>query len=528
MAGDEELVLRIRDAIKRVEPGLRRLMAEHVRLTVENGVPVVGTELAAVVCVPVADVDRRLARARRATHEAITRALIAEGSRAEDAESYGRWALGPGLLELSERDGPRRAAALALLKRRAGVIQRAGAVTEFARRNPRVVRRSANAAAGVIGLLVVGAVLVLAPHADRREQGVLAAPPGEAAEPIAGKPVLPEVPTAAVAPTGEPAPGMPYLADDPPRGVVAPIVPPAPTAAAPPPEAPAPPPARKWGYARVDNEYGQPLGAERPMAGDGVWGTWQKDAGQAGRKVTLTHLAAGEYRVRLPGVAAEDGVAHVTVNHWAAGAAVSCGVRETTPDGDDQLITVTCRSETAPADVGFDIFFAQGSAGDVRPDATAVRHAGPGRYLVPPMTGYAQVTPYGDGHTRCQVVSTVEIACHAIETGAAADSDWRLGSVRDLSFLQNGTSKQLAAGVYAVGFRGVARGDVLQVTTLGSRPGYCRGVDLISAGFGGTLATVFCVDSAGKPADLRFGVAIVRRPVRTESGFGAIYIQPGS
>ncbi|MFD8499760.1 hypothetical protein [Amycolatopsis sp. NPDC059657] len=525
MAGDDVLVHRIRDAIKGIEPGLRRLMAEHVRLTVENGVPVVGTELAVAICVPVADVDRRLARARKATQDGIVASLA--GFSAEAAHGYARWALGPGLLELAERDEPRRAEALALLKRRVGVIQRAGAVTEFARRNPKAIRRSANAAAGVIGLLVVGGVLVLAPHTVRQGQGALAAPPGEAAAPIAGHPVLPDVPSATAAPADEPAPGMPYLADDPPGGV-APIVPPAPTAAASPPEAPAPPPARKWGYARVDNEYSQPLQVERPMAGDGVWGTWQKDTAQAGRKATVTHLAAGEYRVRLPGVGAEDGVAHVTVNHWAPGTAVSCGVRDTAPDGDDQLITVTCRSEAAPVDVRFDIFFAQGSPGDVRSDAAVVRHAGPGRYLVPPMTGYAQVTPYGDGHTRCQVVSTVEIACHAIETGAAADSDWRLGSVRDLSFLQNGTSKQLAAGVYVVGFRGVTRGDVLQVTTLGSQPGYCRGVDLISAGFGGTLATVFCVDSAGKPADLRFGVAIVRRPMKTESGFGAIYIRPGS
>ncbi|WP_370947168.1 hypothetical protein AB5J62_06325 [Amycolatopsis sp. cg5] len=522
MAGDEELVHRIRDAIKGIEPGLRRLMAEHVRLTVENGVPVVGTELAVAVCVPVADVDRRLTRARKATHEAIAKAVGGP-----EAEAYAGWALGPGLLELAERDESRRAAALALLKRRVGVLQRAGAVTEFARRNPRTVRRSANAAAGLIGVLVVGGVLVLAPHTVRQGQGALAAPPGEAAAPIAGHPVLPDVPSAPAASTGEPAPAMPYLADDPPGGV-APIVPPAPTAAASPPEAPAPPPARKWGYARVDNEYSQPLQVERPMAGDGVWGTWRKDADQAGRKATVTHLAAGEYRVRLPGVGADDGVAHVTVNHWAAGAVVSCGVRETAPDGDDQLITVICRSATAPVDVRFDIFFAQGSAGDVRSDAPAVRHPGPGRYLVPPMTGYAQVTPYGDGHTRCQVVSTTEIACHAIETGAPADSDWRLGSVRDLSFLQHGTAKRLAPGVHVIGFLGVRGGDVLQVTTLGSQPGYCRGVDLISAGPVGTAATVFCVDSAGKPADLRFGVAIVRRPVRTESGFGAIYIQPGS
>lgn len=526
MTGDDKLVHRIRDAIRNIGPGLQRLMAEHVRLTVEQGVPVVGTELAAALCVPVADVDQRLARARKATHEAIVALMVASGSRAEEAAEYARWALGPGLLELAERDENRRAAALTPLIHRVGLIQRAGAVAQFTRRNPRAVRRAANAAAAVVGLLAVGGVLILAPNTVRPGEGALAAPPGEIAVPIAHDPVLPPGPAAVPAQAGEPTPVLPFLADDTPGDAVAPIAPPPPTSAAPPPETPKPPPARKWGYARVDDEYSSPLLVERAMAGEGVWGTWQKDTEQAGRKATVTHLAAGEYRVRLPGVGAADGNAHVTVNHWAADTAVSCGVRETKPDAGDQLITVSCYGPAAPADVRFDIFFAQGSAGDVRSDSSAVRRTGTGRYLVPPMTGYPQVTPYGDGRTRCQVVSTVEIACHAIGTGAAADSEWRLGSVRDLSFLRSGTLREQSTGVYLVGFRGVARGDVLQVTTLGSRPGYCRGVDLTSTLVTGTRATVFCVDSAGKPADLQFGVVVVRRPVKSDSGFGAVYIRP--
>jgi DNA-directed RNA polymerase specialized sigma24 family protein len=183
-----------------------------------------------------------------------------------------------------------------------------------------------------------------------------------------------------------------------------------------------------------------------------------------------------------------------------------------------------------------------------------------GRYLVSVLgekftdSGYLQVTPYGDVPARCRnedVLSTgvgvlLVVGCHADAPGAPpVDTGWQLTYVQgaplthdptvpgayaqvtgvapgltvetDHSYNSaNGymTVQRMATGWYRVGFRGVGRrGDALLVSTIGPEPGHCHGYQLISYQQpGDTWAWVACTDAAGKPADRRFGVAVIRPP----------------
>jgi hypothetical protein len=169
-------------------------------------------------------------------------------------------------------------------------------------------------------------------------------------------------------------------------------------------------------------------------------------------------------------------------------------------------------------------------------------------------TGYLQITPYGDSPARCQhtaVIATtrglrIRVECHAVGSAAQPlDTGWLLtyaqgaplaadagmpgayvqtagalpGLHVDVARSYNSTGgattvQRLDTGYYRVGFKGVGTpGDTVQVGANGPTPGSCqeRFRDP-SAPPGEVWVDVYCVDTAGRFADLPFGVAVVRGP----------------
>ncbi|MBB4908748.1 RNA polymerase sigma factor [Actinophytocola algeriensis] len=155
LLGKRELWQTLGRAVASLKPTMRDLMREHLRLSVEQGRPVVGRALGAAVGLPGDRVDRQLNRAREATREAIvalvvvragrddctqladpvpgvsselnpdrTRTVLAHAAgcprcapRAESAGRYSRWAVGPALYGLAEDEEERRRAIAAIVTR---------------------------------------------------------------------------------------------------------------------------------------------------------------------------------------------------------------------------------------------------------------------------------------------------------------------------------------------------------------------------------------------------------------------------
>ncbi|GLW94923.1 hypothetical protein [Actinokineospora globicatena] len=154
LLGKRQLSATVDDAIAVLPDGLARVMREHVRLSRAAHQLVVGTELAAALEMPVADLNRQLGRARERTEETIVAVVLARGSRdrcpglaaivgeqpaldsvraravtkhangcqvcgkrASEVDAYSKWALGPGLIGLAEDDEERRRALVALFGR---------------------------------------------------------------------------------------------------------------------------------------------------------------------------------------------------------------------------------------------------------------------------------------------------------------------------------------------------------------------------------------------------------------------------
>ncbi|GAB1511203.1 sigma factor [Actinophytocola sp. KF-1] len=150
LLGKRELWQTVGVAVASLTPGMRDLMRAHLRLSVEQGKPVVGRALGAAVGLPGDRVDRQLNRAREATRKAIvawvvvqdacprlaaaapgdgldparTRTVLAHAAdcprcapRAENAGTYSRWALGPALYGLADDEEERRRAIAAMVTR---------------------------------------------------------------------------------------------------------------------------------------------------------------------------------------------------------------------------------------------------------------------------------------------------------------------------------------------------------------------------------------------------------------------------
>ncbi|MDH2424960.1 hypothetical protein [Sphaerisporangium sp. TRM90804] len=242
-------------------------------------------------------------------------------------------------------------------------------------------------------------------------------------------------------------------------------------AAAAPPASTAP----RWGFAYMDKATA-PIGVQTPLEGIFQWTTGRRDPATAGHRAAVTRTGTGEYAVRLPDIASESGVAHVTA-YRTTYRGRTCAVAGHEPSGADEVVRVRCFDHTgAPVDWWFTVFFAAprsgdatyatirynppGGAGSLTPvrnpgthnsagQVNHVLHDGPGRYRAvlkgaafTADTGYAQVTPYGTGAAaRCNPEGTtvaggaleVTVACYAIDGGPTArpaDSPWLLSYVQ--------------------------------------------------------------------------------------------------
>lgn len=230
--------------------------------------------------------------------------------------------------------------------------------------------------------------------------------------------------------------------------------------------------APRWGFAYM-NEGTAPIGVETTLVPSRQWTTGRLDPATAGRRASSVHTGTGEYLVRLPDVAANIGVAHVSpVRTIYRGR--TCMVASYEPNGPDELIRVRCFDQTgAPVDWWFLLFFtaptigdapdaplatvlydAPGGAGPMSPTGNAgshnstglanhVFHDGPGRYRMllegEPFAagaGYVQITSYGTGApARCHTEGTrpvgqaleVTVACYAVSSSPVpqpADAQW--------------------------------------------------------------------------------------------------------
>lgn len=665
LMGKRQLWAVVDDAVRGLPRGFGRIMHAHVRLSREQRRMVVGADLAAALDMSVTSLNRQLDRARKATHEAIVALVLARsgragcaelaaivgdeervvldparsravgrhaagcvvcGERSREADTFSKWALGPGLIGLADDDEERRRAVIALFSRagdghlaqspaalgaplavaplpelglvdriRVGITSRVASmpdsVMQFAVHNPDALRRVVAAVAGVV---LVAVAVVAAGTGDAPDSDAAPAPPAattttEPPTTSSTAPATPTTTTLTVTPAGlqgsmsrEPEPAV----NPGPAAVTTTVAPGTPTSSPTNPVVtstpdttvepePKPKPVRQWGYARINTQFDQ-YGAEQALVTEGTWGTWRTDPDPEvnRRDATFHHEGPGRYRLRLPGVGSANGIAHVSVNFWTVytgASAWSCGVGDSRPDGPDQVVTVVCHNvDGLPVDARFDLLYTVPTPGgapmaavrypdwtmDSRGGQPEVTRAGPGRYLVSLRgfsdAGYLQVTPFGEAPARCHnedVLNTgvgvlLVVACHG-PGGVPVDTGWQLtyvvgaplthddtvpGAYAQMTGTAPGlrvepgrsyntanghmTVQRAATGLYRVGFRSVGqRGDVLLATAIGPEAGHCHGNYLISYQQpGDTWAVVACTDSAGKPVDRRFGVAVVRAP----------------
>jgi hypothetical protein len=121
------------------------------------------------------------------------------------------------------------------------------------------------------------------------------------------------------------------------------------------------PSAPRWGYAYMNRatETEAPIGVLTELNNAFQWST-EADPGWAG---TVTHLATGEYEVRLPGIGGSGGIAHVTP-YRTDNTGRGCAVRGYRAVGADELIRVGCVDRTgARVDWWFTVFYAAPATG---------------------------------------------------------------------------------------------------------------------------------------------------------------------
>jgi hypothetical protein len=222
----------------------------------------------------------------------------------------------------------------------------------------------------------------------------------------------------------------------------------------------------KWGHVRVTAPLTEP-GIETQMHPDTHWSTWARrftrQEAQWIRQPTVEHSRTGRYRVRLPGLASDTGIAHVTTWYVVIG---GCSVAGSAKDGIDELVDVACFGPTgAPADWPFNVFFGEPNAGpapmaairygdasqsEIRFNSTGgdirIEHVAPGGYEVTISgagfngRGYTQVTPLGEEPRRCSPTplpapdgqTRLRIDCRTISRSSTPnDSAWQLTYVQD-------------------------------------------------------------------------------------------------
>ncbi|GAA4462528.1 hypothetical protein GCM10023170_067430 [Phytohabitans houttuyneae] len=217
----------------------------------------------------------------------------------------------------------------------------------------------------------------------------------------------------------------------------------------------------RWAYAYVTaaTTAEAPIGVTTALHPGWNWST-------GGGQATVVHTDTGEYQVRLPGIAAASGVAHVTA-YRTVYRGRTCAVTSYRPDGLDELLGVRCVDEAGnPIDWWFTAMFTSPTIGThpyatVRYDGAGnadpavnngtfnsagqpnqVLHDGVGQYRVrlngaafAAGTGHVQITPYGGSvAARCAaehlttLPTAVEIAvtCRTIDGHAHQDSGWLL------------------------------------------------------------------------------------------------------
>ncbi|RBQ13929.1 hypothetical protein DP939_43350 [Spongiactinospora rosea] len=230
----------------------------------------------------------------------------------------------------------------------------------------------------------------------------------------------------------------------------------------------------RWGYVYMNRATPAeaPLGVPTLLDNAFQWSTAATGSGWAG---VVTHLATGEYEVRLPGLGGAGGITHVTPFRTNNTGRV-CAVRQYRRDGADQVIRVGCADRNgAPADWWFTLFYAAPATGQ-GPYAT-LRYEAPGGTASLPMVvndgtynsagrvnrviregvgryravltgtafaaddGHVQVSQYGSGapahcnaHARTPVGDglDVSITCHAVTSSATpqpVDTPWLLSYV---------------------------------------------------------------------------------------------------
>lgn len=320
-----------------------------------------------------------------------------------------------------------------------------------------------------------------------------------------------------------------------------------------------------WGYAYM-HATDRPFDVETMLNPAYPWGSWlgTLDPYQARwwPQSTVIRKATGVSLVRLPRVGSAQGIPHVTVVGTAA-AGDSCVIESYEQSGVDELVQVRCFDNAGrPKDMRFFVFFGE-SANTVRVTQLGTGHYqatvdGPG--LDP--AGYPQLTPLTDKAVRCRATGTdrvgagvrVDVICNAIGPNAPpADAGLLLTYVHNTTLsrdprlpgayvqttpapvgLDNARSynssggsitvETLATGQFRVRIAGIARtGDngfinstSGQVVVRGPNPGSCFLLGLGhqdgAASYGITQAIVYCYDPSGRPADLPFGLAVVRRP----------------
>ncbi|WP_433266336.1 RNA polymerase sigma factor [Actinosynnema sp. CS-041913] len=437
----EQVLAVLTDSLDGVPPGLRPVMATHIRLTLRTDHLVVGGELAKELGVSRGQADRQLDRARKATGKAIaayvvTRvgqqhcdslAALAAGpfdpkqpdivldhaktcevcaKRQQDAHDYARWALGPGLLGLADDDENRRTA-LAFFSRgtdvaapRAGLLGTVGtkvasipgvdAFTRLAQENPAVVR----VAAGAVGLVAAAVIAVLATENDRPEGLALPPPPSQ----LTGIPGVVEtiVPETTTTPGG-----VTTTPTQPPRGaqpIVVTATTPRPvsqTPTSPPtsPSSPTPTPTSETPFSPPPTSpststppprparwaYARVEPAESPIGVEtDLIATWQWGTPQPAK---VTRESTGVYRLRLPGQASATAVAHTTVTYDQSAQPMGCVVRDNRTVGADQIVVVACANGSTPINTRFNFLLAEpGDRAAVIPPDAPVRRLGPGLY----------------------------------------------------------------------------------------------------------------------------------------------------
>ncbi|MEV0682134.1 hypothetical protein AB0I60_37000 [Actinosynnema sp. NPDC050436] len=230
---------------------------------------------------------------------------------------------------------------------------------------------------------------------------------------------------------------------------------------------PTPPPTvpATWAFARVwyvDRPIGSTHALSGPSAPNNDEANWTYDPAQMSPSPTayptVTHVAPGRHRVRIPGVGAPGGSVKVTAQDWAAWSGtprhrigVFCQPSGWHQDGPDEVVDVACFERGgASADVPFLLRFVAGSGS-----------AGRG-FVLADQPGAASFTP-----------------------------DWRHG-------VNAGDVTRTGPGRYTAVLRGSARGAV-EVTAVGAAPVHCT-----LSGRRGDLADVACVTPSGAATDSAF------------------------